>query len=74
MNMTYSAENSEDKTGFLVLIKRLWPNFLIYNSYAFTVATLYINILIVARIMWPIPNAFTEHAGELGILTELQHI
>ncbi|MFW9971985.1 MAG: MFS transporter, partial [Candidatus Odinarchaeota archaeon] len=67
--MTESEENSVNKTGFLKLIKRLWPNFLIYNSYAFTVATLYINILLVARIMWPIPNAFAEHSGELGILT-----
>jgi MFS family permease len=68
VNMEVS-EDSEQKTGFIVLIKRLWPNFLIYSSYAFTVAALYINILLVARIMWPIPNAFAEHSGELGILT-----
>jgi len=63
------SEDSEEKTSFRLIIKRLWPHFLIYNSYAFTVSTLYINIIIVARIMWPIPNAFAEHAVELGILT-----
>ncbi|NVM34310.1 MAG: MFS transporter [Candidatus Lokiarchaeota archaeon] len=64
-------DDSEVKTGFLVLIKRLWPHFLIYNSYAFTVSTLFINIVIIAGIMWPLdmPNSFAVHASELGLLT-----
>ena len=71
MNMRNSSEDSEEKTGFLILIKRLWPHFLIYNSYAFTVSALIINIVIAAFIMWPGDGllAFELHAGELGILT-----
>ena len=68
MNSEINSEVTEEKTGFLILIKRLWPHFLIYNSYAFTVATLYINIVIVSGIMWP-GDTFADHAGELGILT-----
>ncbi|MFX1390523.1 MAG: MFS transporter [Promethearchaeota archaeon] len=71
MNISDITNTTEEKTGFLVLIKRLWPHFLINNTYAFTVAMLYINIVIVAGIMWPsdIPFAFELHAAELGILT-----
>ena len=66
-----ALEHNEKKTSFLALIKRLWPHFLIYNSYAFTVAALYINIVIIAGIMWPNdkPFAFELHASELGLLT-----
>ncbi len=66
-----NPENSQEKTGFIILIKRLWTHFLIYNSYAFTVSTLFINIVIIASIMWPADGllAFELHAGELGILT-----
>lgn len=63
-----NSETIEEKTGFLLLIKRLWPHFLIYTSYAFTVSTLFINIVIVSGIMWP-GDTFADHAGELGILT-----
>ncbi len=65
-----SVESSDikEKTGFFVLIKRLWQHFLIYNSFAFTAATLFINIVIVSRIMWPPPDTFANHAAELGIL------
>ncbi|MFW9826779.1 MAG: MFS transporter [Candidatus Thorarchaeota archaeon] len=71
MIKTSEIRDSEAKTGFLTLIKRLWPHFLINNTYAFTVAMLYINIVIVAGIVWPndIPFAFELHAAELGILT-----
>ena len=66
----YSEVSSEPekKTGFFLLIKRLWQHFLIYNTFAFTAATLYINIIIVSGIIWP-GDTFADHAGELGILT-----
>ena len=66
-----SAEISleiEEKTGFFILIKRLWQHFLLYNTFAFTAATLFINIVIVSGIMWP-GDTFAAHASELGILT-----
>ena len=62
------SSDAEEKTGFFILIKRLWQHFLSYNSFAFTAATLFINIVIVSRIMWP-GDTFADHAGELGILT-----
>jgi hypothetical protein len=45
------SSDAEEKTGFFILIKRLWQHFLIYNSFAFTAATLFINIVIVSGIM-----------------------
>ena len=71
MDAVEISDSLEERTGFISLIKRLWPHFLIYNSYAFTVSTLFINIVIIAGIMWPgdIPYAFENHAGELGFLT-----
>ncbi|MFX1571995.1 MAG: MFS transporter [Promethearchaeota archaeon] len=68
MESNINSGDAEEKTGFLILIKRLWPHFLIYNSYAFTISTLFINIVIVSGIMWP-GDTFADHAGELGILT-----
>lgn len=68
MNSEINSEAIEEKTGFSLLIKRLWPHFLIYTSYAFTISTLFINIVIVSGIMWP-GDTFADHAGELGILT-----
>ena len=68
MNSEINSEATEEKTGFSLLIKRLWPHFLIYTSYAFTISTLFINIVIVSGIMWP-GDTFADHAGELGILT-----
>ncbi|MFX1419268.1 MAG: MFS transporter [Promethearchaeota archaeon] len=63
MSIKKTSEVSEART--------LWPHFLIYINYAFTVSVLIINIVIIAGIMWPgdIPFAFELHAGELGILT-----
>lgn len=71
MDAVEISDSSEERTGFISLMKRLWPHFLIYNSYAFTVSVLFINIVIIAGIMWPgdIPYAFETHAGELGFLT-----
>ena len=68
MDVVEISDESEERTGFIVLIKRLWPHFLIYNSFAFTAATLFINIVIVSSIIWP-GDTFADHAGELGILT-----
>jgi MFS family permease len=67
MNVETGSEE-EEKTGFFILIKRLWQHFLIYNTFAFTAATLFVNIVIVSGIMWP-GDTFADHAGELGILT-----
>ena len=71
MTINDSSEDFEEKTGFIRLIKRLWPHFLIYNSYAFTVSALFINIVYIANIIWAsdAPFAFEFHASELGVLT-----
>jgi MFS family permease len=53
------------QTSFLNLIKRLWPSFLVYNSFAFTISTIFINFLIVSNIIWP---GESFHSGEMGIL------
>ena len=68
MDAVEISDGSEERTGFIALMKRLWPHFLIYNSFAFTAATLFINIVIVSGIIWP-GDTFADHAGELGILT-----
>ncbi len=67
MSVETSSE-IEEKTGFFILIKRLWQHFLVYNTLAFTISTLFINIVIVSGIMWP-GDTFADHANELGILT-----
>jgi len=54
-----------EKTGFFRLLKRLWPSFLTYNSFAFTISMIFINFLLVSNIMWP-GEAF--HSEEMGIL------
>ncbi|MHA2120396.1 MAG: MFS transporter [Promethearchaeota archaeon] len=71
MNSETTSQTEEEKAGILKIVTRLWPNFLIYNSHAFTASMLFINIYIVAGIMWPgdLPNAFEMHAVEMGILT-----
>ena len=58
-------ENIQKKEGFLYLLKKLWVNFLVYNSYAFTVSMIFINFVIVSNIMWP---GETFHSSELGII------
>ena len=71
MEAIKTSEDTQERTGFRILIKKLWTHFLIYNSYAFTISTLFINIVIIAYIMWPLDGllAFELHAGELGILS-----
>jgi MFS family permease len=71
MSLMNNGQQIEENEGIQSpkLIKRLWPHFLIYNSYAFTLSMLFINIIIIANIIWSIPDAFAEHAMELGILT-----
>ena len=51
--------------GFFYLLKKLWMNFLIYNSYAFTVSMIFINFIIVSNIMWP---GEEFHSSEMGIM------
>ncbi|MFX1454851.1 MAG: MFS transporter [Promethearchaeota archaeon] len=65
-----SVVNSEvkEKTGFYILVKRLWQHFLVYGTYAFTVSVLFINIVIISGIIWP-GDSFADHASELGIFT-----
>ena len=67
MNSVNDSEIVEEKTGFFILIKKLWPHFLIYNTWAFTASMLVINIVLVSNIMWP-GDTFIDHAAELGIL------
>jgi len=54
-----------EQEGFLYLLKKLWMNFLIYNSYAFTVSMIFINFIIVSNIMWP---GEEFHSSEMGIM------
>ena len=51
--------------GFNYLLKKLWPSFLIYNSFAITLSTIFINFLIFSNIMWP-GDPF--HSSEMGVL------
>ncbi len=62
-----SIQENLKKRGFFKIIRHLWPNFLIFNSFAFTISALYINLLILSRIMWP-GEALELHAPELGAL------
>ncbi|MBY8988450.1 MAG: MFS transporter [Candidatus Lokiarchaeota archaeon] len=63
--MNEEDSNETEKTRFFHLLKRLWPTFLTYNSFAFTVSAIFINFLLISNIMWP-GEAF--HSGEMGIL------
>ncbi|MFW9952247.1 MAG: MFS transporter, partial [Candidatus Thorarchaeota archaeon] len=58
---------NEKKIGFFKIIHHLWPNFLIFNCYAFTLTALFVNLLIVSNIMWP-GEPLEIHATELGSL------
>jgi len=60
-----TTQKDRELTKFSVLFKKLWPNFLVYNSFALSISTLYINILIVSNLIWPGEDF---HAGEIGIL------
>ena len=63
--MIESETEKETKFGLVRIIKRLWPSFLIYNSFAFTLSTIFINFLIVSNIIWP---GESFHSAEMGIL------
>ena len=63
-----SINLNEEKLGFLKITKHLWPNFLIFNSFAFIITALIINLVIVSNIIWP-GQALEAHAAELGALT-----
>ncbi|MFX0025020.1 MAG: MFS transporter [Candidatus Hermodarchaeota archaeon] len=65
MEIEDNLKNSEKSKGFFYLLRKLWSNFLIYNSYAFTLSTIFINFLIFSNIMWPGDDF---HASELGIM------
>ena len=60
-----TSQKESEPTKFSVLLKKLWPNFLVYNSFAISMSALYINVIIVSNLIWP-NEAF--HAGEIGIL------
>jgi len=51
--------------GFFRIVKRLWPSYIIYNSFAFTLSTIFINLLIVSNIIW---SDGLFHSGEMGLL------
>jgi MFS family permease len=55
----------DNKTHYLDLIEKTWPSLVSYLSYAFTLATLYINIIIISNIIWP-NESF--HSSEIGLL------
>ena len=58
-------QDLEKQEGFFYLLKKLWMNFLIYNSYAFTASMIFINFIIVSNIMWP---GEEFHSSEIGIM------
>lgn len=63
--MIESESKNETKVGFIPILKRLWPSFVINNSFAFTLSTIFINFLIVSNIIWP---GESFHSLEMGIL------
>ncbi|MGB5910272.1 MAG: MFS transporter [Promethearchaeia archaeon] len=65
MEIEDNLKNSEKLGGFFYLLRKLWTNFLLYNSYAFTLSTIFINILIFSNIMWPGED---PHVAELGLI------
>ncbi len=60
-----NLQNLGRQEGFLYLLKKLWVNFFVYNSYAFTVSMIFINFIIVSNIIWP-GDEF--HSSELGLI------
>ncbi|MFW9936528.1 MAG: MFS transporter [Candidatus Thorarchaeota archaeon] len=65
MSLDNGIKSIEEKVGFKLLLKKLWPSFLVYNSFAFTISTIFINVLIISNIMWP-GEGF--HSYEIGFL------
>jgi MFS family permease len=66
MHSRESKPDKAEKAGFIPLVKRLWPTFTIYNSLAFTISTIFINVIIVSNIIWP---GEVFHATEFGFLS-----
>ena len=62
--MNESEIEKETKVGFFRIVKKLWPSFIIHNSFAFTISTIFINFLVVSNIIWP---GESFHAGEMGL-------
>ncbi|MFX1557727.1 MAG: MFS transporter, partial [Promethearchaeota archaeon] len=65
MSLDNGINSIGEKIGFKLLLKKLWPSFLIYNCFAFTISTIFINVLIISNIMWP-GEGF--HSYEIGFL------
>jgi len=67
MSNESGSVDTEVKIGFFQLLKNLWPNFLVYLPYAFTISILLINSVIISDIIWP-GDDLSVHAGEFGVL------
>jgi MFS family permease len=63
--MIENETKKETKVGFFRIIKRLWPSFVIHNSFAFALSSIFINFLIVSNIIWP---GESFHSAEMGLL------
>jgi len=59
------SQKESRPTKFSVLFKKFWPNFVVYNSWALTISSLYINMIVVSNIIWAGEEI---HVGELGIM------
>jgi len=60
-------KKDSDKISFYQILKKSWPCFGSYLSYAFTLTVLYVNLIIISKIIWP-SDAFASHSSELGFL------
>jgi MFS family permease len=65
MSLDNQIKSVEEKISFRLLLKKLWPSFLVYNSFAFTISTIFINVLVISNIMWP---GEEFHSYEIGSL------
>ncbi len=63
--MIESETKEETKVGLFRRIIRLWPSYIIHNSFAFTLSAIFINFLIVSNIIWP---GEVFHSREIGLL------
>lgn len=55
----------KEEGNYISIIKKSWPCFASYLSYAFTLAFFYINILIISEIIWP---GGEFRSSEIGLL------
>lgn len=60
-----TTQKESESTKYTALFKKLWPNFVVYNFWALTVSSLYINTIMVSNIIW---TGEEIHVGEIGIL------